>query len=61
MNGDERDRIEALAERLIKVEILLSQLLSTSGENKKQLKGIFTSIIVGVAMLLITTIVAKVT
>jgi len=39
----------------------LNELHQTAAENKKTLKGIFASVIVGVTMLMITTIIAKIT
>jgi hypothetical protein len=39
----------------------LTELTENSKENKKTLKSIFASVIIGVTMLFITTIIAKIT
>jgi len=47
--------------RLTQATATLAELAARAEENKKTLKGIFASVVVGVTMLMITTIIAKIT
>lgn len=51
-------RVEATA-AMAQALNTLNELHQTAADNKKTLKGIFASIIIGVSMLFITTIAAK--
>jgi hypothetical protein len=70
-NGVTRYRVGEHEERLSKIEeamteltqigLLVNQIVEQTAENKKAVRGIFISIIVGVSMLAITTLIAKLT